>query len=136
MAKHIQVRSTVPTRPDGGNAVVLYETHPDHPDGEAFVAGPNPVSVARTPAVHKLISDGALEVVEEKAAEAPARPAAARTAAAPTNLGGITDRQRDALAAAGYVTADDIRKASDDDLKGVEGIADATVVRLREATKE
>ena len=74
MADHITVKSTIPTKPDGGNPVVLYETHEDHPDGEAFVAGPAPVEVARTPLVHRLIADGTLEEVGSKAGddEAPA----------------------------------------------------------------
>lgn len=65
-AKLITVRSTIPTRPDGGNVIALYEIHEDHPDGEAFVAGPGPVKVARTGTVHRLISDGTLEEVGAK----------------------------------------------------------------------
>lgn len=85
MARYITVKSTIPTRPDGGNVVALYETHADHPDGEAFVAGPEPVKVSRTPAVHRLISDGTLEQVGGKPADddedaSPAEPVAAAPA--------------------------------------------------------
>lgn len=78
MTEILTVRSTIPTQPDGGNKVALFETHAEHPDGEAFVAGPNPVQVARTPTVQKLLGDGTLEIVEgDGDAEArPARPPA------------------------------------------------------------
>lgn len=46
----------------------------------------------------------------------------------------LTDAQRAALADAGYRTAADVRAASDADLRKVDGIGDATVKRLREAT--
>lgn len=147
--KHITVRSTIPTRPDGGNVVALYETHEDHPDGEAYVAGPAPVTVARTGQVHRLISDGVLEEVDTPVAapepqSAPARPAP--TAAAPSPpatssqqagpLDFLSAEQRAALTAAGYDTPEAIRAATDDQLDGVDGIGPATVARLREAVKE
>lgn len=139
MANLIIVRSTIPTRADGGNVVVLYETHEDHPDGEAYVAGPTPVRVARTGLVHRLISDGALEEVEAE----PEPVVASRTVQTPPPatqdadvIPGVTVAQRDALVAAGFETTDDIRAATDDDLLAVDGIGHATVERLREATKE
>lgn len=57
MSDHITVKSTLPEKPDGGNEVVLWEIHEDHPEGEAFVAGPNPVKVGRTPLVLKALGD-------------------------------------------------------------------------------
>lgn len=52
-----------------GNRVALWERHPDHPGGEAFVAGPKPVQVAATLQVQRLIRTGAL--VEVKSGPAP-----------------------------------------------------------------
>lgn len=91
MARHIKVRSTIPTKADGGNVVALYEAHADHPDGEAFVAGPEPVDVARTPQVHRLLSEGTLEQVggrkaDDDAEDAPA--AGAPVDAAPARARG------------------------------------------------
>lgn len=70
-AEIITVKSTLKPEPDGGNPVALYEKHPDHPkaneadpEGEAYVAGPNPVKVAKTPAVLKKLSEGVLEEVK------------------------------------------------------------------------
>lgn len=148
--KLITVRSTIPTKADGGNIVALYEVHPDHPDGEAYVAGPKPVRVARTSDVQKAISDEKLEIVDDEPEPTPA-PAQVATPAAPAPVavtttsstgnvfdtpGLLTEGQRKALADAGINTADDVRKVSDDDLKSVEGIGPATIIRLREATKE
>ena len=146
MAKLITVRSTIPPKPDGGNVVALYETDTEHPDGEAYVAGPAPVRVARTPQVHRLIADGVLAETDED--EAPAPPPA--TTAPPPNGGedrhpgdgsdevipGVTVAQRDALVAAGFETVEDIRNATDEQLDAVPGIGPDTVKRLREATKE
>lgn len=61
--KHIVVRGTQ------GNSVVnrvaLSERHPDHPGGEAFVAGRRPVLVAETPTVKVALREGRLEEVED-----------------------------------------------------------------------
>lgn len=47
------------TREDG--RVALWEKHPDHPDGEVFVAGGNGRhEVARTPAVLRALAEGRL----------------------------------------------------------------------------
>jgi DNA integrity scanning protein DisA with diadenylate cyclase activity len=48
---------------------------------------------------------------------------------------GVTVAQRDALVAAGFVTAADIRAATDEQLDAVDGIGPETVKKLREATK-
>jgi hypothetical protein len=47
-AEHIMVKSALPPAPDGGNRVALFERDPAHPDGEAFVAGPDPVKVGKS----------------------------------------------------------------------------------------
>lgn len=69
MAELIMVRSLLEARDDDGYPVALYEADPAHPANaagkhEAFVAGPDPVQVARTGLVNRRISDGALEIVE------------------------------------------------------------------------
>lgn len=46
-----------PGKDDG--RVALFENHPDHPGGEAFVAGP-PVEVALTTLVEKKLASGVL----------------------------------------------------------------------------
>ncbi len=66
----IQVRSAIPPKPDGGHLVVLHEVDQAHPGGEAFVAGPHAVEVARTARVQRGIADGTLEVVAEPATTA------------------------------------------------------------------
>ena len=57
------------------NRVALWEVHDDHPGGEVFVAGPEPVEVAQTSLVNEKLSRGILA----RASEAPrqAQPAAA-----------------------------------------------------------
>ncbi|MGE0131871.1 MAG: hypothetical protein AB7U82_27625 [Blastocatellales bacterium] len=67
------VRSTLPPNSDGGNTVALWEQHPKHPGGGAFIAGPKPVEVALTPQVRLLIRDGVLEEIAAPDA-APAKP--------------------------------------------------------------
>lgn len=59
----VWVRSTVEQGADGGDAVVLWERHPRHPNGEAFIAGETPVEVALTAEVKKLIRDAKLEEI-------------------------------------------------------------------------
>jgi hypothetical protein len=56
--KTIFVKSTLPVERDGGSRVALYEAHPDHPEGEAFVAGEFAVEVAETGEVLKALSEG------------------------------------------------------------------------------
>lgn len=74
------------------------------------------------------------------AEEFKARQDAAATGAASEGAGGslegadLTDAQREALAAAGFTTAADVRAASDEQLLAVEGIGPAAVKKLREAT--
>lgn len=48
----------------GDGRVALYEQHPDHPGGEAFVAQ-TPVQVARTPAVERKLAAGDLAEVRQ-----------------------------------------------------------------------
>lgn len=142
--KLIWVRSTIPTRRDGGNTVALYEADDAHPDGEAFVAGPEPVQVARTTQVHRLISDGTLEEVDAPKAEEPDTPARSATTQQTVTstlppadpLAFLSDEQRTALATAGFDSPEKIRSATDEQLDAVPGIGTATIERLREATKE
>lgn len=49
------------------NRVALWERHPDHPEGEVWVAGDTVVRVAQTSAVLKGLKDG--DLVEVEAAE-------------------------------------------------------------------
>ncbi len=53
----ILVKSTLPSQPDGGDKVVLFEIDDRHPGGEAFVAGDKPVEVFPTPRVTALIRE-------------------------------------------------------------------------------
>jgi len=75
-------------RQDG--RVALWERHPDHPEGEIFVAsGGGPVRAARTPLVLRALADGALreqapappETVPVQEGAGPGRRKAARSAA-------------------------------------------------------
>lgn len=46
--------------------VVLFEKHPDHPDGEIFIASDDaPTAVAATPAVQAKLRNGEFLLVEE-----------------------------------------------------------------------
>ncbi len=50
--------------------VALWEVHPDHPDGEVYVAqGDDPVRVARTPMVNTRLADGRLVEASGRKAE-------------------------------------------------------------------
>lgn len=60
----IWIASTLPTQDDGGDKVVLFEQDRAHPDGEAFVAGPKPVQVARTAGVERVLREGTAVVVD------------------------------------------------------------------------
>ncbi len=60
----LTVRST---RTD--NRVALFERHPSHPNGEAFVASQAPVNVGDTPLVRLRIAQGQLALVETKPAK-------------------------------------------------------------------
>jgi len=62
-SKIIIVRSAL-----DGAQVALWEKHPSHPEGAAFVAGATPVRVAKTPAVVEKLNVGA--IIEVSAAEA------------------------------------------------------------------
>ncbi len=59
MANIIKVKSLLPD-----NRVALHEHHPDHPGGEAFVAGDREIEVAETNAVKVAIKQDRLEVVK------------------------------------------------------------------------
>ncbi len=54
----IVVKSTLPD-----NRVALWDRHPDHPDGEVFVAGERKVTVAETPQVKAAIKAGRVKVL-------------------------------------------------------------------------
>lgn len=45
--------------------VVLWEQNPQHPGGEAFIAGPTPEHVGRTPQIEGLLREGLLVIVPE-----------------------------------------------------------------------
>ena len=105
--KTIWVKSTLPVQPDGGSEVAFYEQDAAHPNGQAWVAGPEPVEVAETGEVQAAIAAGRLEKVtategKQEAAEAEkTRQEAARRAGggatpgrSPTGLPRSGPRQR------------------------------------------
>lgn len=52
----------------GEKKAILWEQHPDHPDGEVFIkSGSDVMEVARTQQVALRIKDGYLTVVDEPA---------------------------------------------------------------------
>lgn len=58
-AKTIKVRAS--EQAQAAKTVVLYERHPDHPDGEIFISGNDTVhTVAPTAAVRQKLHDGLL----------------------------------------------------------------------------
>ena len=59
-AEHITVKSALPTAPDGGHKIALFERDPSHPNGEAFISGPEPVEVGKTPGVVAALRSGAI----------------------------------------------------------------------------
>lgn len=61
----VKVRSTLESKPDGGNPVALREVNPAHPGGECFIAGPKVVEVALTGEVKAKLREGVLEEVDE-----------------------------------------------------------------------
>ena len=70
----------VEAHPDIKGRVALWDVHPAHPDGEVFIAGPQPgeevqqVEVARTPAVLQAISQHRLvEVRSSRSSKASKR---------------------------------------------------------------
>lgn len=60
----IKVKSTLGQRRDGGWPLAFFERDAAHPQGEAFIAGPDAVEVAETPAVLLALGNGQLERVE------------------------------------------------------------------------
>jgi hypothetical protein len=130
--------------------VAIWERDARHPDGEIYLAdGDEPIEAYRTGAVQARIADGRLVETEARPKARPADtapaptpsqasvpPGATQTGAGDADpLAFLTDDQRGALAEKGFVTLDDIREASDDELDAVPGIGEATVTRLREAAK-
>ena len=60
---HIKVKAGDPNN----KRVVLWERHPDHPNGEVFIAGGKDThTVARTPQVAALLANGRLVEVKTK----------------------------------------------------------------------
>lgn len=66
------------------NQVALWERHPDHPEGEVFLAGDGTFEVAATPAVETRLRNGRLLLVETAIASAPAKSAPAAEAVGET----------------------------------------------------
>lgn len=73
MSKSLLVRASNPS-----GRVALFEQHPDHPGGQALVAGSATVEVAETPGVMRALADGRLTRVEKP--KKPAGPAGDTTA--------------------------------------------------------
>lgn len=91
MAELVTVKSTLAPRADGGQVVALWERDPDHPGGEAFVAGDAPVEVARTAGVTaKLRSRELIEVGEDVEPEVPRGRGGRRTAPPPATTTAAT----------------------------------------------
>ena len=67
----------------GSSVVALWERHPEHPDGEVFLAGGGVFEVALTPAVEARLRDGRL-ILAEAAVAAPVEKAAVAEPVAPT----------------------------------------------------
>lgn len=116
-----------PGRGDG--RVALYEVHPDHPDGEAWVASAGQtVQVARTPLVARKLQSG--DLVEINPAVAPAAPAPDDDPFAGLEL---TAEQQQALRDAGVADRAALHAATDDELIAITTIGKATVKHLRAA---
>lgn len=126
MSKRIFVRSTLPVRRDGGSPVAFTEVHPDHPNGEAFVAGRKPVEVADTDAVRIAIREGKIEETEKP----DERAAPAKSSQNPDALPDTTPGY-EALTAAGITTKSEVARMSDEDLLQVKGIGEKTLQDLR-----
>lgn len=142
MADLITVRSLLPARDDDGFPVALYEADDQHPANaagkhEAFVAGPDPVEVARTGLVNRRISEGALEIVERPKAPTPARLLQASSSqSGPRDLfAGLSAAQRTALTEAGYTDADSVRSATGEELEAVDGVGPVAIATLRANTE-
>lgn len=141
MAETITVRATAKRLPDGGFPVVLYESHEDHPAGEAYIATDEPVEVGRTARVNQLLGDGQLERIDQPASQQQSWSDTGRSqgqesqrqSAQTGDSLGLNSAQRGALAAYGFDSDEKIKEASDQDLMAVEGIGEATVRRIREA---
>ena len=73
MADLITVKSNLKPTGDGGHPTALWDVDPAHPNGEAFIAGPEPVQVAETGAVLAALHDR--RIVKVKDEEAPAKDA-------------------------------------------------------------
>ena len=127
--------------------VAIWDRDEAHPDGEVFLAKPQPddteqepeIEVAETAGVLQALGDGRLARAERRRAPVPPAtpsPPPSQTQTAPAGTPAVTDQQRAALATAGFETAEQIRAATDEQLLDVDGIGPATVTRLREATRE
>jgi hypothetical protein len=77
-ARHVTVCSTRKPNPDGSNDTILFERDAAHPEGEAFVAGPKPVTVGRTSEVERLLRDGALRECDPADAKSKKAPGQAK----------------------------------------------------------
>lgn len=66
-AKTIYVKSALPVEADGGSRVALYESHPSHPGGEAFVAGENVVEAGETGEVLRALAEGRIAKTSKSA---------------------------------------------------------------------
>lgn len=115
----IRVKSGLPD-----NRVALWERHPDHPNGEVFIAGEGEHDVAATPAVVERLKRGALVEVEPE-------PPAVTTWAKFAQV--IGQEAADLLLDYGYTETWQVQQASNDDLRAITGIGPKRLAAIREA---
>lgn len=109
--------------------IVGYEDPRVDADGNAIEPANPPIEVGDTPGVRLAISQQLLAIADAPMARQQAARPSVQTVASPTSVLGADVADR--LAAAGYDTEDSIREASDDELRAIPGIGDATVKRIR-----
>jgi hypothetical protein len=140
--------------------VALWDTSPEQPGGEVFVAGDDITEVVRTPEVQRRIAKGFLVQVDAPAAKAVDDSGAASTAGTSGEPGGgettnpeagtggstddppatfeeqlraaLPDNTAEVVLAAGFDSAEKIQAATDDELVKLQGVGPASVTKLRE----
>lgn len=112
------------------NTVALWEVHPEHPDGEIFIAGDAEVQSARTRRVDAALKAGILVEVS-----APVTGEGDDVVEITASLLETFEDERiiGALIAAGYDTVEKVRAASDEELRSVDGIGPKSLAAIRKA---
>jgi len=122
----------------------FWERHPQHPDGEVFIAKDEEGIVAETPEALQALGrgkllrlsggDDAAKEMEQRAAgegavppkKTPSKEATAN--AIPEDFPGAS-----LLTGAGYKSTEEVDDASDEELLQISGLGQATLVKIREA---